>query len=305
MNHIRCNFCGADDTEVVNHGRDLLLDKEGDFYLVRCRQCGLIYQNPQLSFAQLSAHYPSDYLPYQAPAPPPQAGQQPVWGRFCDRIIARVPQPGHILDVGCATGGFLQAMQQRGWQVQGIEPVPHAAAYARQQLGPVVQTGFLEDAAYADQQFDVVTLWDVLEHVADPLATLQEVARILKPGGLLAFSVPNPACLEASLFGAHWLGWERPRHLHLIPPKLVPAYLERAGLQFQKIESFNGRLRLTLLSIEFALKAKGYPEQRWRPWLNWAYNMPLRIATWPIYKLAERFNQTTIMTVFAHRPLSV
>ncbi len=63
--YVRCNFCNADDTEVMNHGPDLLLQKPGDFYLVRCRRCGLIYQNPQLSQEELAAHYPDNYLPYQ------------------------------------------------------------------------------------------------------------------------------------------------------------------------------------------------------------------------------------------------
>ncbi len=307
MQHVTCNFCGADDTELVNHGPDLLLQIPGDFYLVCCRRCGLIYQNPQLSFAELAAHYPDDYLPYQQPEGErpfsiEQTSHNQALARFCDRIMARRPQPGRLLDVGCATGDFLFAMQQRGWQVQGVEPVIHAAALARQTFGLDVHTGLLEEAGYAPNQFDVVTLWDVLEHVADPLATLTETARILRPGGMLVFSLPNPASFEARLFGANWVGWERPRHLHLIPPELIPAYLQRVGLAFVGIESFSGRLRLTLLSIEFMLKDWGIPEQRWRRWLNLAYSWPLRLATWPLYKLGERLNRTTIMTVFAEKP---
>jgi 2-polyprenyl-3-methyl-5-hydroxy-6-metoxy-1,4-benzoquinol methylase len=307
MQYVTCNFCGADDTEPVNHGPDLLLQMPGDFHLVRCRRCGLIYQNPQLSFAELAAHYPDDYLPYQQPegkrrSSIEQVSHNQALNRFCDRVMARRPQPGRLLDVGCATGDFLFAMQQRGWQVWGVEPVVHAAAQARQAFGLEVYTGLLEEAAYPADSFDVVTLWDVLEHVADPLATLTETAHILRPGGLLVFSIPNPASIEARLFGANWVGWERPRHLHLIPPNLVPAYLQRAGLAPAGIESFSGRLRLTLLSIEFALKARGIAERKWRRWLDLAYSWPLRLATWPIYKLGESLNLATIMTVFAEKP---
>lgn len=306
MRYICCNFCGADDTEVVNHGPDLLLQKPGDFYLVRCRRCGLIYQNPQMSQEELVIHYPQEYLPYQQdeiarPSAVTQLSRQHALKRLCDRVTRYRPQHGCLLDVGCATGSFLFAMQQRGWQVQGVEPVAHAAAQARQVFGLEVFVGLLEKAAYPDATFDVVTLWDVLEHVADVQSTLAEVARILKPGGLLAFSVPNPASLEARLFGANWLGWERPRHLTLIPPTLVPAYLEKVGLSFLRIESFNGRLAVTLLSVEFALKARGLPRHKWQPWLKLAYAPPVRLATWPLYKLGERLNQTSMMTVFAER----
>ncbi|MBE2201025.1 MAG: class I SAM-dependent methyltransferase [Anaerolinea sp.] len=305
--YVRCNFCNADDTEVMNHGPDLLLQKPGDFYLVRCRRCGLIYQNPQLSQEELAAHYPDNYLPYQQDTADRQTriahvSRDQAIARFCDRVIRHRPQPGRLLDVGCATGAFLWAMQQRGWQVQGVEPIPHAAAQAQQDFGLEVFVGLLEEAAYPNAAFDVVTLWDVLEHVEDARATLQEAARILKPGGLLVFSVPNPASMEARLFGGSWVGWERPRHLTLIPPDLVPAYLQQAGLGLVGIESFNGRLRLTLYSIEFMLKTRGIPEHKWRRWLELAYTMPLRLATWPLYKLGEHFNQTSIMTVFAQRP---
>jgi SAM-dependent methyltransferase len=193
-------------------------------------------------------------------------------------------------------------MQQRGWHVQGVEPIAHAAEQACQDFGLEVFVGTVEEAAYPDESFDVVTLWDVLEHVTDVQTTLMETARILKPGGLLVFSVPNPASVEARLFGSNWVGWERPRHLTLIPPSLIPAYLHKVGLELEQIESFNGRLRLTLLSIEFVLKSRNIPEQKWRRYLNLAYTMPLRLATWPLYKLGEHFNQTSIMTVFAFRP---
>jgi SAM-dependent methyltransferase len=311
MKEVACNFCEADDAELVNRGPDLLLQKPGDFRLVRCRRCGLIYQNPQLSWEELTPHYPDDYLPYQVDEVAllerttslAQMSRNQALDRLRARVISRRPEPGRLLDVGCAAGSFLLAMGQKGWQAQGVEPAANAAAAARKK-GLDVFTGKLEEAAYPNASFDVVTLWDVLEHVADPLATLQEVARILRPGGLLVFSLPNPDSVEARLFGANWVGWERPRHLHLIPLKLAPAYLTKAGLRFTGVESFSGRLSLTLLSVEFALKARGTPETKWRRWLDLAYNLPLRLATWPLYKVGERFNLTTIMTLFAERPSS-
>lgn len=299
MQEIACNYCQSQDTELVNEGPDLLLNKPGLFRLVRCRRCGLIYQNPQLSQAELMAHYPDDYLPYQRDDY--SYLQDHALTRLCQRVIDRHPQKGILLDVGCATGSFLKGMKAQGWEVAGVELSPFAAEQARAS-GLDVHTGTLESAAYPADSFDVVTLWDVLEHVTDPKQTLAEIARILRPGGLLVTSLPNPTSFEARLFGGSWLGWERPRHLFLFTPALIEAYLQNAGLQMTGIESFNGRLRLTLYSLEFYCKARQIPETRWRPWLRLAYTLPFRVLTWPVYRLLEWANKSTVMTVFAQRP---
>lgn len=305
MKAISCNFCGQTNTKLISHGPDLLLDIPGDFRLVECQSCGLIYQNPQLSFDELAPHYPDEYLPYRVENDThetsrlEQFSQNHAIHRQCQRVIQKRPSPGAVLDIGCATGIFLKAMAGHGWQVTGVEPNPFAAGYARQQLGLDVHTGTLDEVQFKAQQFDVITLWDVLEHVHDPRETLQQVHCYLKPDGLVVISLPNPNCFERFIFGDEWVGWERPRHLFLFPPNLVGRYLRVCGFELEGIESFNGRLGLTLLSFEFWLKSKKWPESQWRPWLNRLYNWPLRILTWPFYKLGEKLNRTTVMTVFA------
>ncbi len=305
MKHVRCNYCDQDKTESVNAGPDMLLNT-GHFTLVRCLHCGLIYQNPQLDLAELAVHYPDKYPRFLT-----AAAQESGLSRLsADHALARQRQRlerhwqgnGRLLDVGCATGQFLAHMQAAGWQVAGVEFSPHAAAFAREQYGLDVQTGTLEDAAFADGSFDVVTLWDVLEHVQDPKGTLAEIARVLRPGGLLVVSTPNPTCVEAHLFGSHWIGWERPRHLHLFTPNLLRCYLRDAGFEVASLESFSGRLSVTLVSLAYWLKTTNVPEEKWQPWLRAAYSWPLRLATWPIYRLGEALNKTTTMTMFARLP---
>ncbi len=304
MKHVRCNYCGQDDAELVNAGPDMLLNA-GHFTLVRCRRCGLIYQNPQPDLTELAAHYPDEYPRFIT------AGQESGLNRLsADHALARQRQRlerhwegnGRLLDVGCATGQFLAHMRTAGWQVAGVEFSPQAAAFAREQYGLDVQTGTLEEAAFPAASFDVVTLWDVLEHVQDPKDTLTEIARILRPGGLLVVSTPNPTCVEARLFGPHWIGWERPRHLHIFPPRLLRRYVEDAGFVVESLESFSGRLSVTLISVAYWLKTTKIREDKWQPWLRAAYNWPLRLATWPIYRLGEALNKTTTMTQFARLP---
>lgn len=304
MKRLCCNYCGEDDTQTVTHGPDLLLNRPGDFTLVRCRNCGLIYQNPQLTPEELAPHYPQEYDPYardisEEPSPFRRLDRRHNQARKAGRIIKYHSNPGEILDVGCATGLFLQTMKERGWKTTGVEPNTFASEYARRTFDLDVVTGTLQEAGLPDRRFDVVTMWDVLEHVPDPRATLAEVARIIKPGGLFVASVPNPTCIEARLFGDAWVGWDRPRHLYLFTPSVLRRYYEDAGLRLFTIESFSGRLGLTLLSVGFWCNARGIPEQKWRPWTDAIYNWPVRVLSWPFYWIAEAFNKTTVMTAFA------
>ena len=306
MKYVVCNYCGHDETEPVNCGPDLLLNRPGAFCLVRCCHCGLIYQNPQLTQQELAPYYPEAYDPYlkdiSEEGSPLQRLDRHTWlARRCARVERHQRPAGRVLDVGCATGLFLDAMRARGWEVAGVEPSAYASAYARQTFDLDVATATLEEIAFPDSAFDVVTMWDVLEHVPDPRATLAEVARILRPGGLFVASLPNPTAVEARLFGSAWVGWDRPRHLYLFTPLVLRSFLHDAGFAFTSLESFSGRLGLTLLSLEFWLKARGIPERRWRPWLKALYSRPLRVLSWPVYWLGEAFNRTTVMTAFAHR----
>lgn len=304
MRYVACNYCQQDDTELVNQGPDLYLNHPGDFRLVRCRNCGLIYQNPQLTLDELLPHYPFEaYERYGTDAPedgaPERGLVQRGLVRRCERIMDYRERPGAILDVGCATGDFLGAMRQRGWEVSGVELNPEAAHFARTHRRLDVYTGTLEEAEFEANCFDVVTMWDVFEHVVDPRMTLREVGRILRPGGLLGLSLPNPVGLEARLFGDAWAGWDRPRHLHLFTPTVIRRYLHEAGFRHVRIESLGGRLKVTLLSVGYLCHARGIPRERWEPWLERLYNWPLRLLTWPLYRIAELLNQTTTMTVFA------
>lgn len=306
MKYVRCNYCQSDDTRLVTSGPDLLLELPGDFKLVRCNVCGLIYQNPQLSPSELEPHYPEIYEPYRKNPEDElsffrRIDSQHGLNRRCRHLMKYRPQPGNILDIGCATGLFLNTMRDYGWITTGIEPSKYASEYARKTFNINVKTGVLEDLNIPTDEFDVVTMWDVLEHVPDPRMTLTEVARVLKPGGLLALSLPNPTCPEAQIFGDSWIGWDRPRHLYLFTPDILQKYLCDAGFGKIRLESLGGRLGLSLMSLEMFLKTKGVSEKNGKRIKNLLYNWPFRLGSWPIYKLGEITNNTTVMNVFVER----
>lgn len=98
---------------------------------------------------------------------------------------------GSLLDVGCATGSFLSLAQEKGWQCRGVEVSAFAAARARERTGCEIFCGRLEDAPFGAGTFDVITMWDLLEHLPDPLDGLARARRLLKPSGLLLVNTPN------------------------------------------------------------------------------------------------------------------
>ncbi len=129
-----------------------------------------------------------------------------------DQMVTRFKQSGRMLDVGCATGVFLQWFQAGGsWDLYGLELSEGAARVARA-AGLNVFIGQLEEAAYPENYFDVVTFWDVLEHISDPRSALLETRRILKPDGILVLRLPNAASLDARIFRQYWSGLDAPRH---------------------------------------------------------------------------------------------
>jgi len=151
--------------------------------------------------------------------------------------FARLPSyvaGGRVLDVGCGNGNHLYSLRELGWQVVGVEPDAEAARYARMELGLDVRPTTLEEAGLATESVDVALMLHVLEHVPDPLRTLHEVHRILKPGGYLMVETPDVAGWPARLFRSWWFHLDAPRHLYLFTSHTLSALLHAAG--FRRIE---------------------------------------------------------------------
>ena len=151
--------------------------------------------------------------------------------------------PLHALELGCATGRYLQRLERAGWQVRGVE-LSESASLRAIAAGLDVHNGVLETLAGNDAEFDLAAAWMVLEHVPDVRGTLQELHRRLRPDGRLLFSIPNAGCWEPRVFGAAWYVWELPRHLHHFTPGSIRALLSECG--FGEIEVIHQR---TLLNV--------------------------------------------------------
>jgi len=168
--------------------------------MVRCRRCRLVFRHPRPADLDVSA----------------EAGEARVetveeewlgarrgmnFRRFLDRWAGT---PGQLLDVGCGHGRFLAMARDRGWEVTGIDVSPAAVRYAREGFGVPAMCGDLKGFRFPDHAFTLVTLWDVLDFVPDPIGLLQEIHRVLEPGGRLFIRVPNYLFQRVSYLLTAW-----------------------------------------------------------------------------------------------------
>ena len=302
-----CLLCQGTVNTRLWETRDRLCYVPGRFTLVRCAGCGLLYLSLRPTPESMGAYYPANYDPFVQQT----VEQLPLLQRFsvryglrrrCRLVLAHKTY-GRLLDIGCATGQFLAEMRRfPGWQVHGVEPSQDAARFARDVLGLDVHQGELASAAYPDAHFDVVTMWDVLEHLYDPREILQEISRILKPDGVLVMRTPSLRSADARAFGPYWAGLDSPRHLAIFSHDTVAALLASSGFALRQISTGGGSFFIGLLSLRFWLEER-LPDNRVRhALLRLAGSLPARLVSALPLTLLDRCGYGSSMTVVA-RPL--
>jgi 2-polyprenyl-3-methyl-5-hydroxy-6-metoxy-1,4-benzoquinol methylase len=291
MEFTTCNLCGERQNARLFTAPDLLLNRKNvQATFVRCASCGMIYQNPRPTIEEMQQHYPPEYESYleihnnHISWLMDQAINYGTVKR--GRFIVKYKHSGRLLDVGCATGFFLNGMRSQGdWELHGVEINPYAAEIARDRYGLKVCTGTLIEAAYPAHFFDVITMWDVLEHLHQPLENLREIERILKPDGLLVLRVPNVSSLDAKLFKRYWAGYDAPRHLYVFSPRTLEELLREAGFNPINCSSHSGNYTTFLLSLRFWINAHGCNSKSVNSLLRILYHPIMRICSAPIFYL--------------------
>ena len=222
-----CVACGSSDA------RKLGLKNELD--IVCCRRCQTLY-------TPYSPWYSSEYF-YLGYYLKPEEVETPLFvKKRLEEItadFARYRQTNRLLDLGCGAGDLLQAARKQGWQGQGLDVSSHAAKHVRG-LGFEVFEGELQAANFPAAHFDVVTAAELIEHIFEPRALVQEVARILRPGGLFWLTTPHARGLSARLLGLKWQCIWPPEHLQLFSISGLNALLRDAGFRHLRVNTTGG-----------------------------------------------------------------
>lgn len=232
MESIPCDLCGQNQAQPVYTVTDTNYGTPGTFTIVQCQHCGLVYLNPRPSAAEIPARYPeAQYDPFRAAV----TNQLQPGATNYERARWLTTQPGQVLEVGFGSGLFLKAMQELGWACYGVEPNPTATQFARERLKLEVVTGDI--FAVTRQNFDLIAMWDVLEHTPSPRKNLQQAWALLKPQGRLALSFPNWESFERHFFKERWIALDAPRHFYHFSQATITRLLRECGFEILSLSA--------------------------------------------------------------------
>ena len=228
-----CPLCKED--------RSSLWFNKDDYDFRLCESCSLAFIGPRPPEPSLTDLYDKDYYRgdgrYGYTAYLKDCTEIALEAKRRLDIIRRWGgKRGRVLDLGCAFGFFLDVAKREGWEVNGVEWSRHSASYAQERLGIEVHPTLMK-TSFPDGRFDLVTMWEYIEHLHSPLDELMEINRILKQGGLLALSTPNmlSAFLEDDF--TSWKQFKPPEHLSFFTPATIKRFLESVGFRVLGIES--------------------------------------------------------------------
>jgi SAM-dependent methyltransferase len=230
---------------------DLMFDVPGTWTMWRCQDCDVAFLNPRLTRDAIGDAYRTYYTHTPAARPSIRSrfrefviqsyakrqlgvtsAPHLIWAEWMVRWLSpglakhvaaqyrylpRQQPAALLLDVGCGNGEFLSKIRALGWHAVGLEFDPKACALGSSR-GLQIVRGSVPDTSFDSESFDAITLHHVIEHVHDPRAVLDELLRLLKPGGTIVLTTPNWHSCGAAFFGPAWRGLEPPRHLVLFTP---------------------------------------------------------------------------------------
>lgn len=273
----RCPMCSSE--------RFTIAFEEAPYSVRRCAACGLGWASPRLSADGLVAMYADDS--YWSSRSPKTLGygdyraQEELYLKtFRKRFTLALrdgPSGGRALDVGCAAGFCMQVMRELGFEAHGVEVSGTIASHAIDHFGfNTVHVGTLESAHFEPRSFDLITAWDVIEHVVDPRALLRTARELLKPDGLLVVETQNIDSAFARLLGRRWHHYKHAEHIYHFTPPTLRTLLRSAGFD---VRALTPRYAGKYVSLEFIAERA----ERVHPVLSRALRPPSRLESANLY----------------------
>ncbi|EQC45756.1 methionine biosynthesis protein MetW-like protein [Bacteriovorax sp. BSW11_IV] len=258
LENVKCINCSSDNYKIVFNSDYSNFKTEEDFLkvyssssdqvlydqLVKCNKCDLSYLNPRVKEDIIMESYSSaedDTFFSQNPQ------RIRTFSKSLKKIISKnnitASKDKKVLDIGCAGAAFPKAANDLGFTVTGIEPAKWLANKGRETYKLDIRPGILLDHHFDDKTFDIVTLWDVIEHITDPAQTIIEIKRILKDDGIFVVNYPDIDTWPCKLLGKKW-PFYLSVHLFYFTPKTIREYLNKFDFKVETISPYYQTLEL-------------------------------------------------------------
>jgi 2-polyprenyl-3-methyl-5-hydroxy-6-metoxy-1,4-benzoquinol methylase len=214
---------------------------KNNYQLFRCNTCGLIFYDFEKNYAEfLGRQYSKGYFTGDS-----KLKSYIDYGKDKKNIyrnmkwyvqeIKKYKKDGRYLDVGCAYGYAMEIAQEKGFKVYGIDPSEYAISQARKMFPKNAWTTYLSDIKFDDRYFDVISLFDVFEHLQNPKKDLQKIKKVLKDDGLLVIATGDTDCFWAKFSGRRWTFYNPPQHIFYFNRKNITRILQESGFEIVKI----------------------------------------------------------------------
>jgi 2-polyprenyl-3-methyl-5-hydroxy-6-metoxy-1,4-benzoquinol methylase len=257
-----CPVCGNPGFSSFLQGNDYFLSGE-EFSIMVCESCGMKFINPRPDSGEISRYYESpEYVSHDAARKSLLniiyriVRKSSIRRKY--KLVKSYAKGNRLLDIGCGTGEFISFCQENGFVVTGIEPGEKPRTFARTKYKlNVHEDSFLE--TLVKPEFDIITLWHVLEHVHQLHERMQKIYEILKPDGTIIIAVPNCDSWDAAYYGKFWAAYDLPRHLYHFSQSTVEILAQSHGLKLEEIIPMKrDAFYISLLSEKYAKGKQDY-----------------------------------------------
>jgi len=241
IHYEQCPVCGGTLFHPFLKAKDHTVSKE-EFQLVQCDQCQFVFTQDVPDELSIGPYYQSqNYISHSNT----QTGLinkmyhrvRTITLRSKRNLVEKESRikKGTLLDIGSGTGAFLNEMQSAGWKTTGLEPDAGARKNAEELYG-IHALPSHELFSVIPQSVDVITMWHVLEHVHALDKYLDQISKVIRPGGTIFIAVPNHTSVDAEKYKNNWAAYDVPRHLYHFSPASMRRLMENHGLKVTKVK---------------------------------------------------------------------